>query len=365
MAWHEPDRDKDPWSGEDRPTDLDRIIRDVQKRIRELFGGSRHGAPRPLRGAVWAWVIPVLVAAWLLSGIYTVASAERAVVLRFGQYEYTALPGLHWHWPWPIETNTNVNVDAIRPYNYQASMLTQDENIIDVKLSVQYRVYDPSKYLFKVRNPRTTLAEVTDSALREVVGAHKMNFILGPGRAEIAAATQKLVQKTLKGYGAGLMVTSVNLQQAAPPSQVRDAFDDVKKASEDKQRHKNEAHSYANKILPNARGQAVRKLQQAKAYKMQAIAQAKGDASRFDQLLAAYRDAPQVTRKRLYLQTMQDVLGHTQKVVVDTHGGNKLIYLPLAKLLKQGGGASGKDKAQSEQKPSSGDAHAKSNGAPQ
>lgn len=353
MAWNEPggSGDKDPWGGRDReqgPPDLDEIVRKLQSKFSGLLGGG--GAPG-LRGSSRGIVAlaVLIVALWALSGIYIVDPAERGVVLRFGKFAYTTLPGPHWHVPFPIESVEVVDVADIRnvavgyrpgapnqpPLSvpHEALMLTQDLNIIDIRLAVQYRVKSASAYLFNVRDPDTALRQVTESAVREVIGKSKMDFVLTEGRSEVAARTAQLLQEIMDRYNTGLEVTRVNLLETKAPEEVQEAFHDVNKASEDEQRLKNEAEAYANDILPKARGAAARQLEDANAYKAQVVAQAEGEASRFQQVLAQYDKAPQVMRERLYLDAMTSVLEASNKVIVDVQKGGNLFMLPLDHLL--------------------------------
>lgn len=349
MAWNEPGKgSKDPWgdkggSGGGRKggqPDLDEMVRNLQRRLSGLFGGGR-GASGAGNGSTVVLVIALLALAWLGSGIYQIDAAETGVVTRFGQFRTTTPPGLHWHLPWPVERVEKVNIAEIARFPYQTLMLTKDENIVTVDLTVQYRRADPVAYLFNVRDPDKTLADVTESAIREVVGKNSLDFILGEGRAEIAQKTKELVQSTLTAYGTGIEVTSVNLQDANFPAPVQPAVRDAVKAREDRERLELEAEKYANEILPRARGEAARRLEDAEAYKARVIAQATGETARFVQLLEEYAKAPGVTRERLYLEAMENVLGSTSKVLVTAEGSGNLMYLPLDQLLKQRNDAQG------------------------
>lgn len=340
MAWNEPGPNKDPWNqGPKRgegPPDLDELL----KRFKSRFGGRGGGGPgrggARLPSGVFGLAIGVAAVLWAFSGFYVVDEQERAVVLRFGQYIKTVQPGLQWRMPWPIERAELVNVTGVRSVRDQATMLTKDENIVDVELSVQYRVGldRVEDYVFNVADPDLTLRQATKSAVREVVGQSVMDFILTEGREEVADRTKLLLQDRLDAYKTGLVVTEVNLQQAQPPEPVQAAFADAIKAREDQERLKNEAQAYANDRLPRARGAAARQIEEANAYRDQVIAKAQGDASRFDQLLKEYRKAPQVTRERLYLDTMTSVMQGTSKVLLDVDKGNPMIYLPLDQILK-------------------------------
>lgn len=354
MAWNEPGNGgKDPWGnrGNDGPPDLDEVVRNMQRKLGGLFGGkgSSGGSNRPGQSSFGAGLILAIAAiVWLLSGIYIVEAPERGVVLRFGQNETTTMPGPHWHLPYPIEKVEIVNVEEIRnvEIGYRSNnvsntnsipseslMLTKDENIIDLKIAVQYRVQDAAKYLFNVRDPDIILRQMMESAVREVVGRSNMDFVLTEGRSAIANSTEQLLQTMLDAHDAGLLVTSVNMQDVQPPEQVQAAFADVVKAREDEVRQKNQAEAYANDILPKARGRAFSIVQQAEAYKSETVAKAEGDASRFTQVMREYNKAPRVTTERLYLDAMESVYSKSQKVMVDVkEGANNVLYLPLDRM---------------------------------
>lgn len=341
MAWNEPGKgNKDPWGsrgsggrGNNSP-DLDELVRNLQRKLSGLFGGGGGKVPSG-NGSIVGLLLVVLGLGWLASGLYQVDAAETGVVLRFGKLEATTPPGLHWHLPWPIETVHKVNIGEIARFPYRTQMLTKDENIVAVDLTVQYRRSDPADYLFNVRNADETLSDVTESAIREIVGRNNLDFILGEGRAEIARQTRELVQQSLNNYGAGLEVTSVNLQDANFPAPVQPAVRDAIKAREDKERLELEAQKYANDIVPRARGTAARRIEDAEAYRAEVVAEAQGQSTRFTQLLEEYARAPDVTRQRLYLETMENVLGSTAKVLVTAEGGGNIMYLPLDQLLKK------------------------------
>lgn len=340
MSWNESGNGKNPWDrgGKDGPPDLDKIVRDWQRKFNSLFGG-RGGRPTSggdgPSGAALTGLAMLAVAGWLATGLYRVNADERAVVLRFGAFTQTTPPGLRWHLPWPIESIEKVPVTRINNVRQQTRMLTADENIVVVDLVVQYQNADPVNYLFEVLDPDGTLADVSESAIREVIGNKAADFVLLEGRAQIALQTQQLIQETLDEYGAGIRVTQVNLQDVNFPNQVEAAVQDAIKAREDKERLSFEAQSYANDILPRARGEAVRRIQEAEAYRAQVIADAEGEASRFEQLLAEYQEAPSVTRERLYIDAMEDVYGNSSKVLLDAEGSGNLVYLPLDRLLEQ------------------------------
>ncbi len=350
MAWNEPGGGgRDPWGGgrgDQGPPDLDEVFRRLSQRLGGLFGGRRGGARAGGgRSGGGLWLVGVAVAVWLLSGIYIVGPAERGVVLRFGKYVGTTMPGPHWHWPYPIERVEKVDVDRIRQAEHKALMLTRDENIVDVDVGVQYRVQDPKAYLFHVRNPELTVVQAVESAIREVVGKSEMDFVLTEGRTEVAARTQRLAQAILDRYGTGVQLTKVNLKDAQPPEEVQAAFADAIKAREDEQRYKNEAEAYANEIIPKARGRAARQIEDANAYKAEVVARAKGETARFLALLREYQRAPQVTRERLYIDAMEHVFGNATKVVVDVERGSPLLYIPLDRLMGKAGGAAAPEAA--------------------
>jgi len=356
MSWNEPGDDKkDPWSGRDDqkgPPDLDEAIRSLQEKLSGFFGGggnSSDGGGAPSMKSLGYLVIGALVL-WGLSGFYIVDEGNRGVETRFGKYIATTMPGLNWHLPTPVEQVELVNVEQQRflEVGYrsggtqqtgsvprEALMLTRDENIVDVRLAVQYQVKDAKDFLFNVLNPAATLKQVTESVERGVIGGNTMDFILTEGRSETVIEIKTEIQQVLDTYNAGIQITSVNLQDAQPPEQVQGAFEDAIKAREDKQRLINEAQTYSNDIIPKARGAASRQTQGAEAYQARVVARAEGQANRFSQLLTEYRKAPVVTRKRLYLDTMEKVLSKTDTVLVDVKGGNNLLYLPLDKISQR------------------------------
>jgi membrane protease subunit HflK len=344
MAWNESGNGKNPWdrgSRQDGPPDLDKIVRDWQRKLTGLFGGrSRGGGGGGASGSgggssVAALVLILLAGLWLASGFYLVDDANRGVVQRFGAYSTTTLPGLRWHLPYPIETVDIVNISAIEKFNQVTSMLTSDENIVIVDMAVQYLIRDPLPFLFKVADPVGTLAEASESAIREVIGKNKLDFILGAGREPIAQKTEEVIQEVMNEYNTGIEVTKVNLLDVNFPPQVEAAVQDAIKAREDKERLKFEADSYANDILPRARGMAVRQIQDAEAYKQRVIADAEGEAARFEALLVEYQKAPAVTRERLYIEAIEYVFANSNKVLLDAEGSGNLLYLPIDKLLEQ------------------------------
>ncbi len=351
MAWNEPGGSKDPWGKNNgrkngQVPDIEELLNSLQKKISSIFGGGSGKSSGD--GAAFGMILVVIAGLWAASGFYTVDDAERGVVLRLGAYTETTMPGLHWHLPWPIESVEKVNVSEIAKFSYQTLMLTRDENIVTIDLTVQYRRTEPTEFLFEVRQPEVTLEDVTESAIREVVGTNTMDFVLGEGRAEIARQTKELVQHSLDAYGAGMEITSVNLQDANFPNPVQPAVRDAIKAREDRERLELEAQTYANDVVPRARGEAARRLEAAEAYRQEVIANAEGQTARFTQLLAEYRKAPGVTRERLFLETMEEVLGKAPKVLVSTGSGGNLMMLPLDELLKniaQSGSSSELDKS--------------------
>jgi modulator of FtsH protease HflK len=351
MAWNEPGPNRDPWNqgpnkgGGGKPPDLEALL----NRLKQSLGGGGGkkpgtGLPGSGGGGLPKGLVMLLagglVVLWGLSGFYVVDEQQRGVVLRFGQHIATNEPGLRWHIPWPVDTVEVINVTGVRSVSEASTMLTQDENIVDVELTVQYRLSNVEQYLFEVAEPDRTLRQATQSSVREVVGSSTMDFIITEGRQEVAERTKILLQDKLERYGAGLFITEVNLRAARPPSPVQSAFDDAIKAREDQVRLVNEAQAYANDRLPRARGAAARLVEEARGYSEQAVARAEGDASRFLALVGEYRKAPAITQERLYLDAMSDVFANTSKVIVDVDSNSPLIYLPLDQL--RGGNAAGK-----------------------
>lgn len=351
MAWNEPGNNKDPWGPKRKnegPPDLDEVVKDLQRKLGGLFGGKggkgggnrnngQAGGPdMPELGSGAILVILGLVfVVWMLSGIYIIEPAERGIVLRFGAFSAVTDPGPNWHIPYPIESVVKVNVDQLRSLRHSAQMLTRDENIVDVELTVQSRIQDAADYLFQDSAPDKTIHDATETAVREAIGKNNLDFILTEGRSVVATQIQNGIQDLLNTYKTGLVVTSVNMQPAKPPEAVKAAFDDAIKAREDKERQENEAHAYANEVVPKARGAAARRLADANAYKDRRIAEAEGESQRFTAILKEYEKAPQVTRERLYLETLEQVMAETGKVVMDVKGGNNLTYLPLDRIIQE------------------------------
>jgi modulator of FtsH protease HflK len=349
MAWNEPggNGDKDPWGsnrgnrGNQGPPDLDEVFKNLQKKFGSLFGGkgrrSGGGGGAGIAGGGFGigLVIAILLVFWIATGFYKVEEAERAVVLRFGKHVETTQRGLHWHLPVPIESVEKVDITKVYTIPLNSTMLTQDENIVDILGTVQYQIENAEKYLFNVRGPEASLVQVTESALRESIGRSKMDYVITEGRGEIAIQVRGIIQEIVNNYDTGLNIFKVNIQSAKPPEAVKDAFDDVTQAREDEERFKNEAEAYRNDVLPKARGASARLREEAEAYKNEVIARAEGEAERFEQLLKEYKKAPEVTRERLYLDMMEAVLSNSSKVVVDVEGGNNLLYLPLDKMMNR------------------------------
>ena len=344
------------------PPDLDELWRNFNQRLAGLFGRRGNGTPPPsggatpppslrqLGGGVGMLILLALVV-WAASGIFTVDARQKAIVFWFGQKDRIAGEGLNWRFPYPFQTHELVNIQNVRnvEIGYQeiggakrrvpkeALMLTDDENVVDVQLSVQYLVKDPEEYLFNNRAPEDTVKQVAESAIREVVGKSKMDFVLYVGRDKVANDTAKLMQNILDRYKAGISVLRVNMQDSAPPEQVKAAFDDAVKAQQDRERQKNEGEAYANDVIPKARGAAARLIEEANGYRTSTVANAEGEAARFKQVLLEYERAPVVTRERLYLETIQQVMSTTTKVVVDSRQGQNMMVLPLDRLIQMTG----------------------------
>lgn len=357
MAWNEPggnSKDQDPWGGrrggggsggggdKKGPPDLDEAFRKLQDSLNGMFGGGkkRGGGDRNIgKGGGYGLLgigLAVLAAIWLYSAVYVVDEQEQAVVLRFGKYYETVGPGLNIYFP-PIDRKYMENVTRERAYTKQGQMLTEDENIVEVPLTVQYKITNLQDFVLNVDQPEVSLQHATDSALRHVVGSTSMDQVLTEGREQMAVDIRERLQRFLDTYRTGITVTQVNVQSAAAPREVQEAFDDVIRAREDEQRARNQAESYANGVVPEARGQAQRIIEDANGYRDEVIARAKGEADRFTKLVTEYRKAPDVTRQRLYLETMQEVYSNSSKVMVATKDGqNNLLYLPLDKMVEGG-----------------------------
>ncbi len=347
MAWNESENGKDPWGNRSRKgetNDLDKLIGNLQRKLRAAFGGSGGsggdgGGDDAATGGLFA-IIGVALLFWLATGFYRVDQAERGLELRFGEFISSTGPGLHWHFPYPIETVEKVNVSVIDRFEQEIQMLTADENFVVINLAVQYRRRNPEDYQFNVRDPIATVSDVSESAIREAVGKHPADFTLLGNRAEVASLTKDLIQSALDTYEAGIEVTAVNLQKVDFPSQVQEAVQDAVKAREDKEQAKLSAETYENKIIPEARGERARQLEAAEAYKQRVTNDADGDASRFVALLVEYQAAPEVTRERLYIDALEYVYANSTKVFIDADGGGNLLYLPVDKLIESAGNRS-------------------------
>jgi modulator of FtsH protease HflK len=336
MAWNQPgNSNNNPWGKKPAPGggDLDQALKDWQKRIESLFGGGGSGSS----STTLLVVVIVAVAIWMLTGLYQVQPGNQGVVQRFGKHVQTVGDGWGWRLPWPIESVTKVDVAGVKSTSYKSRVLTAEPNMVELQVAVQYRITKAEDYLFKVRDPISTLSEVSESAIREVVGRNDQQAILEAGRIKIAEDTRVIMQRTLDQYGAGIEVRSVNITDVQVPEAVQQAQRDSVKAKADRERMIKEAQAYANGILPKAQGDAARAVQEAEAYKSQVILMATGDASRFSALAAAYEKAPNVTRERLYIETVESVLKASRKVVIDSKSGNgNMLYLPLDKILDRG-----------------------------
>ncbi len=347
--------------GNSGPPDLDELWRNVNKKLNNLFkrkggggegsGGSEGpagGSPKRYSGSV-GLLAGLLLLMWVSSGFYIVNEGQRGVVLRFGKYVETTQAGLRWHLPYPIELVEAVNVSQVRTVEIgyrnnvrskvlkESLMLTDDENIIDIQFAVQYILKNPEDFLFNNREPESAVMQAAETAIREVIGKRKMDYVLYEGREQVAAQTTKLMQEILDRYKIGVAISKVTMQNAQPPEQVQAAFDDAVKAGQDRERQKNEGQAYANDVIPKARGNAARLLEESEGYKQRVIVSSEGDASRFKQILVEYSKAPGVTRDRLYLDMMQQVLSSTSKILIDQKSGNNLLYLPLDKLIQTSG----------------------------
>ena len=346
MAWNEPGNGKDPWSrGDKEPNDLDQIVQNWQRRLSSLLGGGGSGGAggRSPGGAGGYILIGLLLIAWAATGVYRVDEAERGVVQRFGAYTETTMPGIHWHLPIPIETVDIVNTNAVQNFPFRTEILTADEQYVFIQMVVQYRRTDPVKYSFEVVDPEATVQDVTESALREVIGTSALETLVTGERDQIARRTMETLQLTLDQYEAGITVTSVSIINLDYPQDVQAAVNDTQKATNDSARFQLEAEKYAKDIIPRARGDAQRITLDAKAYKDRVTRDAMGEASRFEALLAEYQKAPRVTRDRLYIEAVEQVYGSTNKVLLDSQGSGNLLYLPIDKLIE---GASRQKSAQ-------------------
>jgi membrane protease subunit HflK len=346
------------------PPDLDDLLRNFNRKLSGLFGrkGGNDGPPKEGGGAGGphlnlarfgggaGLVAALIVAVWIASGFYIVGAGERGVVTRFGKYLETTAPGPRWHLPYPVETVDVINVSQVRTLELgfrnkakvpkEALMLTDDENIVDIQFTVQYTLKSAEDYLFSDRAPDEAVVQAAETAMREIVGKSSMDYVLYEGREQVAAQATKLIQEILDRYKTGIQVSKVNLQNAQPPEQVQAAFDDANRAVQDRERAKNEGQAYANDVIPKARGNASRLKEESEGYRQRVVERAEGDASRFRSIASEYVKAPGVTRDRLYIEAMQDVLQNSSKVLVDQKAGSgSLLYLPLDKLIQQSGSA--------------------------
>jgi len=357
MSLNDPQWGKRPNQG---PPDLDEIWREFNRKLGGLFGrrGGGGGGDDPkgpdakmVSGGA-GLLLGLIVAVWLASGFYIVYEGQRGLVLRFGKYVETTMPGPRWHLPYPLETAEVVNVAGVRSVEVgyrnnvkskvlkESLMLTDDENIVDVQFAVQYILKSPTDFLFNNRSPDDSVLQAAESAIREIVGKSSMDFVIFEGRAEVAARAHKLTQEILDRYVTGISISKVTMQNAQPPEQVQASFDDAVKAGQDRERQKNEGQAYANDVIPKAKGMASRLQAESEGYRQRVIEQAEGDAARFRQVVAEYNKAPKVTRDRLYIEAMQQVMTNTTKVLVEKGGGN-LIYLPLDKIMQMTGTGTG------------------------
>ncbi|HSE00883.1 MAG TPA: FtsH protease activity modulator HflK [Burkholderiales bacterium] len=366
MSLNDPQWGRRPGQG---PPDLDEIWREFNRKLNALFGRRGGGGEGPQGPGVKRFgggaglLLGLIFLVWMASGFYIVYEGQRGIVLRFGKLLETTMPGPRWHLPYPIESAEVVNVAGVRSVEVgyrnnvkskvlkESLMLTDDENIVDVQFAVQYILKSPTEYLFNNRTPDEAVLQAAETAIREIVGKSSMDFVIFEGRAEVAARAHKLMQEILDRYGTGISISKVTMQNAQPPEQVQAAFDDAVKAGQDRERQKNEGQAYANDVVPKAKGMAARLTQEAEGYRQRVIEQAEGDASRFRQIVAEYNKAPQVTRDRLYIEAMQQILSNTSKVLIDQKGGNNLIYLPLDKIMQMSGVGPGEGLAKPAEAP--------------
>jgi membrane protease subunit HflK len=342
MAWNEPGNNgdkNDPWKNrgnkEQGPPDLDKVFQDIANKIGGIFGGKPKSGGGGNGGKFGIGIIlAILLVVWFFSGLYTVKEAERSIVLRFGQFHGLEEPGLRWK-PTFIDTVEVVDINAIQSLSAGGDMLTKDENVVRVEYLVQYRIIDPRAYKFSVTNADDSLSQATDSALRYVVGHSLMDDVLTSGREIVRQETRVTMQAIIEPYNLGLEIVDVNFKDARPPEEVKDAFDDAIAAQEDEERFIKEAEAYAREIEPRARGQVKRMEQEANAYKQRVTLEADGKVARFAKLLPEYQNAPEVTRQRLYIETMEEVYSNTSKVLIDVEGGGNMMYLPLDKIMQQ------------------------------
>jgi membrane protease subunit HflK len=341
MPWNEPGKDKDPWGqrNNDGPPDLDELFKNLRDKFGGLLGGGGRGKIPKVPGGsgnlsgIIGFVVVALLVVWALTGIYIVDEGWRGVETRFGERTVVTQAGPHWHIPFPIEDVELINVADIRTARNNSKMLTSDENIVVMSIEIQYNVKDAQDFAFEVRDPDLTLQQTAETAIREVVGNNDMDLIITEGRAVVGSATKEIMQEILDYYRTGINVVTVNMDEAQPPEEVQDAFEDAIRAREDEQRIINEANAYRNGVVPQARGEGQGLLEQAEAYKTRVVKSAQGETSRFNQLLAEYQRAPEVTRERIYLDTIESVMARSPKVMIDIPNGNNLMFLPLDQLM--------------------------------
>jgi len=336
MAWNEPGGGKDPWGGNrgnDGPPDIDEALNKLKEKF-AAFGGGSGGSAGSGKGLLPVALIALAII-WGLLGFYQVDEKEQAVVLRLGKYSDTVGSGLHWNPP-VVDSVTTVRVTEERQYSARGLMLTQDENIVEISLTVQYNIANAKDFVLNIKDPETSLKHATDSALRHVVGSTGLDGVISTGREQVAVSTAEKLQDLLDVYSSGINVVKINIEEARPPTEVKAAYDDVIKAREDLERLVNEAQAYSNGIIPEARGEAQRLREEAEGYLSQVVSKSQGEAKRFTTLLAEYKKAPEVTRERLYIDAIEQVMSSSTKILMDTEGGNNMLYLPLDKLVQQG-----------------------------
>lgn len=339
MAWNEPGGGRDPWGGNrggDGPPDIDEVVKKLKEKF-GFFGGGKDGNEGgPSSKSLLSVGLLVLLIIWGLMGFYQVDEKEEAVVLRLGKYHDTRGSGLKWNPP-IVDSVTVVGVTEERQYPARGLMLTQDENIVEISLTVQYNISNAKDFVLNIKDPEVSLKQATDSALRHVVGSTGLDDVISTGREQVALGTAEKLQALLDIYGSGINVVKINIEESRPPTEVKAAYDDVIKAREDLERLVNEAQAYSNGIIPEARGQAQRMREEAEGYRSQVVSKSQGEAERFSKLLAEYRKAPEVTRERLYLDAVEEVMTQSTKILLDAEGGNNMLYLPLDKIVQQSG----------------------------